>query len=165
MQAVAASMVFAAGMAIGAGRGATPASTGTTASAQPVPAQPAAAVKAESVSKIELADLEQRLRAEFTRPTPASPAPVQTSARTDDEALMKRVRTLLAESEEKQRGELALRTAQVLRDIEIQRKVDFATLQNDIGKIQGVTGVELRQQRELTNQLINRVGLPGGPGK
>ena len=72
---------------------------------------------------------------------------------------MKRVRTLLSESEEKQRGELALRTAQVLRDSEIQRKVDFATLQNDIGKIQGATGVELRQQRELYNQLMNRAGL------
>lgn len=162
MQAVAASMVFAAGMAIGAGRGATPASTGTTASAQPVAAQPAAPVKSEGVSKGELADLEQRLRAEFARPTPALPAPVQTSARTDDEALMKRVRTLLTESEEKQRGELALRTAQVLRDIEIQRKVDMATVQQNIGQIQGATGVELRQQRELYNQIMNRVGLPGG---
>jgi len=159
MQAVAASMVFAAGMAIGAGRGATPASTGTTASAQPASAPPATAVKAENVSKGELADLEQRLRAEFARPTPASPAPVQTAARTDDEALMKRVRALLSESEEKQRGELALRTAQVLRDMEIQRKVDMATVQQNIGQIQGTTGAELKQQRELYNMLMNRAGL------
>jgi len=157
MQAVAASMVFAAGMAIGAGRGAAPAVSGTAAGAT----QPAAgpAVKESGVSRGELAELEQRLRAEMARLTPAAPAPAQTAARTDDEALMKRVRTLLSESEEKQRGELALRTAQVLRDSEIQRKVDFATLQNDIGKIQGATGVELRQQRELYNQLMNRAGL------
>ena len=65
----------------------------------------------------------------------------------------------MSDSEERQRGELALRTAQLLRDIEIQRKLDIATIQNDIGKIQAVTGAELRQQRELQNQLINRVGL------
>jgi hypothetical protein len=81
---------------------------------------------------------------------------------TDDEAMTKRLRAMLSESEERQRGELALRTAQLARDIEIQRKLDIATLQNDIGKIQGVTAAEFRQQRELTNQLINRVGLPGG---
>ena len=163
MQAVAATMVFAAGMAIGtSGRGAAPA----TASAPNAGsgAAEATTVKTEGVSKSELADLEQRLRAELARlaAPPAQAAPVQTAARIDDEALMKRVRSLLSESEEKQRGELAQRMVQVLRDVEIQRKVDIATLQQDIGKIQGATGVELRQQRELTNQLINRVGLQGG---
>ena len=68
----------------------------------------------------------------------------------------------MSDSEERQRSELALRTAQVMRDMEIQRKVDMATVQQDIGKIQGATGAELRQQRELTNMLINRVSLPGG---
>jgi len=166
MQAVAATMVFAAGMAIGANRVAEPASTTTAANGGPVtPVKTETALKADNVSRGELADLEQRLRAELARlsspSAPAQAAPVQTAARTDDEAVMKRVRALLSESEEKQRGELALRTAQVLRDIEIQRKVDIATLQQNIGQIQGVTGAELRQQRELTNQLINRVGLQG----
>ena len=45
------------------------------------------------------------------------------------------------------------------RDIEIQRKVDMATVQQNIGQLQGTTGAELRQQRELYNQLINRAGL------
>jgi hypothetical protein len=165
MQAVAATMVFAAGMAIGANRAAEPASRATAANSGAVtPVKTETALKADSVSRGELADLERRLRAELARlspSAPAQPAPVQTAARTDDEAVMKRVRALLSESEEKQRGELALRTAQVLRDIEIQRKVDIATLQQNIGQIQGVTGAELRQQRELTNQLINRVGLQG----
>ena len=161
MQAVAASMVFAAGMAIGAGRGAAPAVSGTAAEAT----QPAAgpAVKESGVSRGELAELEQRLRAEMARLTPVStPAPVQTAARTDDEAVMKRVRSLLTESEERQRSELALRTAQVLRDMEIQRKVDMATVQQNIGQIQGTTGAELKQQRELYNMLMNRAGLQGG---
>jgi hypothetical protein len=157
MQAVAASMVFAAGMAIGAGRAAPAASSSVAEAGQPASAPPA------GVSRSELSDLEQRLRAELAHLSPASaPAPVQTASRADDEALLKRVRSLLTESEERQRSELALRTAQVLRDIEIQRKVDMATVQQDIGKIQGATGAELRQQRELTNMLINRVSLPGG---
>ena len=156
MQAVAASMVFAAGMAIGAGRGATPAVSGTVAEAGP----PAATPKTESVSRGELADLEQRLRGELARLTPAAtPAPVQTASRVDDEALLKRVHSLLTESEERQRTELAQRTAQLLRDFEIQRKVDMATVQQNIGQIQGTTGAELKQQRELYNMLMNRAGL------
>jgi hypothetical protein len=159
MQAVAATMVFAAGMAIGTGRGVSPSSSGTTASATPTSAP------AVGVSRSELAALEERLRGELTRlsaaSTPAQPVPAAVR-NTDDEAMTKRFRAMLSESEERQRSELALRTAQVLRDIEIQRKVDVATIQNDIGKIQGVTGAALRQQQELTNQLINRVGLPGG---
>ena len=153
MQAVAASMVFAAGMAMGTGRGAAPVASNSVAEAgQPAATPP----KAESVSRRELADLEQRLRTELARP---APAPVQTASRADDEALMKRIHSLLTESEERQRSELALRTAQVLRDMEIQRKVDMATVQQNIGQIQGTTGAELKQQRELYNMLMNRAGL------
>jgi hypothetical protein len=164
MQAVAATMVFAAGIAVGTGRGAAPA---TTTGANLTPAASGAAV---GVSRNELVALEDRLRAELARLSPArasSPTvseqtvAAQTASRVDDEALMKRVRSMLAESEERQRGELALRTAQVLRDMEIQRKVDMATVQQDIDKIQGVTGAELKRQGELQNMLINRVGLQG----
>jgi hypothetical protein len=49
-----------------------------------------------------------------------------------------------------------------MRDMEIQRKVDMATVQQNIGQIQGATGAELRQQRELYNMLMNRASLPGG---
>jgi hypothetical protein len=161
MQAVAATMVFAAGLAIGTSSRGAATSSGTVAFTRPPSAgQPV------GISRSELAALEERLRGELARLTSAASstqaAPVQTASRADDEALLKRVRALLSESEERQRGELALRTTQVLRDMEIQRKLDIATLQNDISKIQGVTGQELLRQRELTNQLINRVGLPGG---
>jgi hypothetical protein len=165
MQAVAATMVFAAGMAIGtSSRGAAPV---TTTGANLTPPASGAAV---GVSRNELAELEERLRAEFARLSPArasSPTasvqavPAQAASRIDDETLMKRFRSLLAESEERQRGELALRTAQVMRDMEIQRKVDMATVQQDIDKIQGVTGAELKRQGELQNSMINRVGLQG----
>lgn len=159
MQAVAATMVFAAGMAIGTSSRATAPAVSPSAAnmAQPAPGS------ATGISRGELAALEERLRAELARLSPATPAqpPAPTAARTDDDALMKRVRALLSESEERHRGELALRTAQVMRDMEIQRKVDMATVQQDILKIQGITGAELKRQGELQNILINRVGLQG----
>ena len=174
MQAVAATLVFAAGLAIGAGRGTTPSSPSdaTANVTTPAPSRQTAtalsgdaALRGDSVSRGELAALEQRLRAEFARLTPASAATQsvsgQTASRTDDEALMKRVRALLSESEERQRGELALRTAQAMRDMEIQRKLDMATVQRDIDNISGVTGAELKRQGDLQNILINRVGLQG----
>lgn len=159
MQAVAATMVFAAGMAIGtSSRGGVPTTSGANLT-------PPASGAVAGVSRSELEALEQRLRDELSRLSTASAStqasPVQTAARTDDDAFMQRVRSMLAESEERQRGELALRTAQVLRDMEIQRKVDMATVQQDIDKIQGITGAELKRQGELQNMLINRVGLQG----
>jgi hypothetical protein len=69
---------------------------------------------------------------------------------------------MLGESEERQQRELALRTAQLLRDVEIQRKVDMATVQQNIGQIQGTTGAELLRQRELYNQLLNNASLRRG---
>jgi anti-sigma factor RsiW len=157
MQGVAAAVVFAAGLAVGAsGRAAPPA---------PVPAATAVAAS-PAVSRGELADLEQRLRAEFTKLSQAAaPAVAQVDPRANDVAhdvLLKRVQTLLTDSEERQRRELALRTAQVMRDIEIQRKVDMATVQQNIGQLQGSTGAELKQQRELYNMLMNNASLRGG---
>jgi hypothetical protein len=153
MQAVAATVVFGAGLAVGtASRGASPA------------AAPAGATTAAAVSRGELSAMEERLRAEFAKlAAPVATAPVATTADADHEqAIMRRVVTMLNESEERQRRELAMRTTQVLRDIEIQRKVDMATVQQNIGQIQGVTGAELQRQRELYNMLMNNASLRGG---
>ena len=153
MQAVAATVVFGAGLAVGtSGRNATPAS-------------PAAGTAAVAATRSELSALEQSLRSELARlastPAPA-PAPAQASAPLDEDALMRRIRTLVTDSEERQRQELALRTTQVLRDIEIQRKVDMATVQQNISQVQGMTGAELQRNRELYNQLMNNASLRGG---
>ena len=152
MQAVAATVVFGAGLAVG------------TSGRQATPAAPAAAGTAAAVSRGELSDLEARLRAELTRlsAAPASaPAPVQVAARPDNEALLRQVQSLLADSEERQRRELALRTTQVLRDLEIQRKVDIAQLQQNIGQISGATGEQIRQNRQLYDMLMKNASSPG----
>jgi hypothetical protein len=65
-----------------------------------------------------------------------------------------RVRTLIEESERRQQRELALRTAQLMRDVDSQRQVDLAQIQNSFGQIEGLTGAEVREQRQMLNYLI-----------
>ena len=68
--------------------------------------------------------------------------------------MLARVRVLLDESEQRQQQELALRTAQVVRDVDSQRQVDLAQIQRNFGQIEGLTGAEVREQREILNYLM-----------
>jgi hypothetical protein len=157
MQAVAATLIFGAGLAVGtAGWGAAPGPAPTVATAQSPDAAP--------VTRGELAALEQRLREVARQSSTTTAVPVaQAGDGTRDEALLRRMTTLIGDSEERQRSELALRTAQVLRDFEIQRKVDLATMQQAVGQIQNTTGAEIRQNRELYNRLMENVSQREGP--
>jgi hypothetical protein len=88
------------------------------------------------------------------RATASAAQPVHVSA--SDEQLVARFRTMLEQSEERQRRELAFRLAQVMRDFDSQRRLDLAQIERTFGQIEGVTGPELRQQREAINFLIQR---------
>jgi hypothetical protein len=137
-QAAAAAAIFAAGWSIGTARGDA---------VEPLPRQPGAAQAA--VTRDDLARVEQRVRDELTaiRRTPSAP-------RIDERALMKRVQAMVAESEERQRRELALRTVQVMRDLDLQHRADLAQVQRSMGVLQGTIGAEVRQQRDGINYLI-----------
>jgi hypothetical protein len=169
MQAAAAIAVFGAGLAVGA-RQAAPAPTSPAASvAQAAPgATPGPASEgAVPVSASELAKLEERLRQEIAQVRAAqsagSPTPVAVARRAEpDDAVLSRMQALIGESEERQRRELALRTAQVVRDLDAQRRDDLTRVQATMGQIEGSTGAELRQQnRELWNFLMNNVSQRG----
>jgi anti-sigma factor RsiW len=147
-QAVAATLIFAAGLSLGVVRGIMP-TAATPGTAPDVVSQATA-------SATDLQALERRLRAEIARIQPASAglraeAPV---ASTSEEQLLARVRTLIEESERRQQRELALRTAQLMRDVDSQRQVDLAQIQNSFGQIEGLTGAEVREQRQMLNYLI-----------
>jgi hypothetical protein len=152
-QAAAALLIFAAG----AGVGSRTAQETSPAAVQAVASTPASA--AASVSARDLAALEQRLRGEMTA--------MRTSAREthppvrpgESDATVQRVRTLLAESEQRQERQLALRLAQVMRDVDAQRRMDLVRIERTFGQIEGVTRPELAQQREAINYLIQRAGL------
>ncbi|MBM3817850.1 MAG: hypothetical protein FJW14_02360 [Acidimicrobiia bacterium] len=155
-QAAAAVVLFGAGLALGITQGTdTPAAPaeGTVASAPAAATAPVRAVSAD-----DLAALERRLRAEMaqmrtvsaTNASAASAAPAEGS----DGQVLARVRALIEESEQRQQRELALRVTQVMRDVDTQRRMDLAQIQGSFRQIEGVTGAQVREQRDMLNYLI-----------
>jgi hypothetical protein len=78
------------------------------------------------------------------------------SARASDADLLKKVRALLSESETKQQGELALRIAQVLRDVEAQRVADMSRIQTGMRTLTNSVSEEAQGHRELASYLLGR---------
>jgi hypothetical protein len=76
------------------------------------------------------------------------------SARASDAEIIRRVRELLAQSEIKQEGELALRISQVIRDVDAQRTADLARIQRGLGRIDATVAEEAAGRRELTNYVL-----------
>jgi hypothetical protein len=150
VQAAAAFLIFGVGLSLGILRGTTPGSpvAPTTPSATASPAASATGPTAD-----DLAALEQRLRAEMAE-LRATPAVSRTAAPQSSAQILAEVRALIDESEQRQQRELALRTAQVVRDFELQRRVDLAQIQRNFGQIEGLTGAEVREQREMLNYLM-----------
>ena len=147
-QAAAAAAIFTTGLTLGAAHGALPAVAGLAAS-KPQPVAAAASTTAP-VTRAELAALEQRLRSELGRQTPVQPA---TAAATDAH-LLDHVRVMIDESEQRQRRELAFRTAEMMRDLDAQRNDDLARIDRTLGQMDGTTGVEVAQQRQMLNYLM-----------
>jgi hypothetical protein len=153
-QAAAAAVIFTTGMTLGAVRGVMqPAGAGlqgpaVTRSNTAVAANPA---NAAPITRADLVALEQRLRSEMpqTRPTSQNVASSPADAR-----ILDRVRVLIDESEQRQRRELALRSAELVRDFDAQRNVDLARIERTLGQMDGTTGAEVAQQRQMLNYLM-----------
>ena len=126
-------------------------STGWSKSAPAVAAKPVnQMLPVNLVSHDELSALEQRLRTEIR----AASAPQPTRASAADAETLRRVRALIDESEQREQRELALRVAQVLRDVGAQRQADLSKIDRNLGLIQNSTGVEILKQREMMNYLM-----------
>jgi hypothetical protein len=155
-QAAAAIAIFAAGMSLGVARS-NPQGQVAATSASAIPSQAVAAQAA--VSRDELAALEQRLKMEMSQLRPASTAPASSvtpvAARGSDESLIQQIKTLIDESEERQRRDFTLRMVDLASDIETQRRVDLASVRQTMVGQQGVIGTELRQQREAIDRFNN----------
>jgi hypothetical protein len=63
------------------------------------------------------------------------------------------LRKILAQSEARQREEMALQVSQLWKDFSAARVTDFARLQDVVGRAQGVTNQQLRQHRESIESL------------
>jgi len=155
-QAVAACLIFAAGLALGIVGGSVPGNAPAASEAvATTAAPPSPAGGPTAVSNTELVDLERRLRAEMAQLRTSTVTPGAVAPHGISEAqLLARVRTLIEESEQRQQRELALRTAQVVRDFDSQRNLDLAQIQRSFGQIEGLTGAEVREQRQMLNYLM-----------
>jgi hypothetical protein len=142
-QAAAAVLIFATGMTLGVMRAATP--TGERSALLPT------TTPNSSVTKAELVALEQRLRSEMSQSHGAS-TPVATAPA--DTRILQQVRTMIDESEQRQRRELVLRAAEMVRDFDAQRNDDLARIERTLGQMDGTTGVEVAQQRQMLNYLM-----------
>jgi hypothetical protein len=156
-QAAAAALIFSAGLGLGAMRGVTlnPGTDGPS--------------DLRTVSADDLAALEQRLRsdmqAELQQARAAAPAAAPASAPAGAAPMtssptLQQVRTLIAESERRQQRELTLRTAEVIRDFDTQRRGDLARIQQTFGRLEGATGAEVEQQRQMLNYLMRVAQRP-----
>jgi hypothetical protein len=76
------------------------------------------------------------------------------NARASNEEILKVVRDLLAQSETRQKGELAFRIAQVIRDVDAQRVADLNRVQQGIGRIDATVADEAAAHRELMNYFL-----------
>jgi hypothetical protein len=149
-QAAAAIAIFGIGLWIGVARGSMNEASVTSATA------PATAPAAVSAS--DLASLERRLRTEMAqlRNDTAASSP----QRVGDAQLLARVRAMIEESELRQQRELALRTAEVVSDFDAQRRGDLARIERTFGQMEGTTGAQVEQQRQMLNYLM-RVSQSG----
>jgi len=119
--------------------------------ASPAAKSAAADAGAPAPWRADLAKLEQQLRSEFHATAPRA---VTVAASVSDAELQRRVRTILEESERRQERELALRVAEVMKDVNAQRQADLVKIDRSLGFIQSSTYGEQMKQREVVNYLL-----------
>lgn len=75
-------------------------------------------------------------------------------ARASDAEIVRQVRDLLARSEARQQGELALRISQVMRDVDAQRVADLSEVRKGLVNITASVRDESAAHRDLTNYIL-----------
>lgn len=162
-QAAAAAVIFASGLSLGVWRGTSgemaSAGNASATTAAPLAAPPATAA-ANVATASDLAALEQRLRSEMAsevallRASASSAAGAPRQASVSEADILARVRALIDESEQRQQRELALRTAQLVRDFDSQRRVDLQNVRSIVGQVEGSTGAEIARQQQTLQYLM-----------
>jgi len=137
----------------------------TPAASAPAPAAPVQAAAASGDAAPWTADLvalREELRSQRPQAVQAStPAPSDGGVRgasngkpLSDEEFMARIRPLLDARETRLQREMAVRIAQVVRDMDTQRRADMARVADGIGVLEGRTGAAVASQREMMNYLM-----------
>jgi hypothetical protein len=107
--------------------------------------------------KADIAALESQLKNEIRAVQTASAtspaATVRNASTTTDADLARRVRALVEESEKRQQRELALRIAELVRDVNAQRQADLVRIDRTLGVVQNNVGIEVMKTRQQMNQM------------
>ena len=88
---------------------------------------------------------------------PGTARPLNASIGVSDADLLRRVRTMIDESERRQQSELALRVAGALRDVNVQRNADLVRINQTLGLFQQDMGVAVLQNKRKVDYLVERV--------
>jgi hypothetical protein len=104
--------------------------------------------------KADIAALESQLKNEIHAAQTSAPAATRTvSASASDAEITRRVRALVEDSEKRQQRELALRIAELLRDVNAQRQADLVKIDRTLGTVQNNVGIEVMKTRQQINQM------------
>jgi len=87
------------------------------------------------------------------RATPATAQVQAVSAHGGDADIVRRMRALVDDSEKRQQRELALRLAELLRDVNVQRQADLAKVNRALGAVENNLGVEVLKTRQQVNLM------------
>jgi hypothetical protein len=126
----------------------------------PAPAQAQNVIdRASATDRAALTAIERRLAALETSAHASAAGVRQVSAPADaqhgsDTAIMRRVNDLVAQSETRQQQELALRIAQLIRDVDAQRVADLMRIQQGQGRIEAMTTAEAVAHRDLASYIL-----------
>ncbi len=114
----------------------------------------------DTVNPAGLAGIVQRIDAleMAMKQVPSTRNAAMLSARASDEEMIKRVREMVAQSESHQQGELAIRLAQVIRDFDNQRRVDLASVQASLARLDNNMTKEVSLHADLVNYVTNSAG-------
>ena len=103
----------------------------------------------------DLAALERNLRGAIDARPAAVAMPV--SMTNGDEATVRRVRQMVQDSERRQESELALRVAEAVRELQVQRQADLVKIDRTLGLMQNRTGYEVMRTQRQVNTLAQQV--------
>ncbi len=122
--------------------------------ADATPASPRSADPAATAPwRADIAALEQQLKSEMHAQATQNTSTKTVSASTSDAEVARRVRAMVEESEKRQQRELALRLAELARDVTAQRQADMVKIDRTLGLVQNNVGIEVMKTREKMNQM------------
>jgi anti-sigma factor RsiW len=103
------------------------------------------------VSRADLIALEERLRNDLRSATPVQAA-MRPAA--NEAEILRKVRSLIDDTERRQQSELALRLAQVMSDVNAARQADLRRVDLTLNRVENNLGVEVLKNRQSMQYLM-----------